>query len=85
MSDQANKALSMRQDKHAQRMRILEALRLSPKTTYDLRRMGIFQAPTRVFELRAMGYPILTSRVRVIDQGGYAHNGVALYQLDGQS
>lgn len=67
----------------AQRSLVLETLKLSPKTTYDLRRMGIFQPPTRIFELKAMGYPIETSRVRVIDQDGYPHNGVALYTLEG--
>lgn len=67
----------------AQSNLVLETLKLSPKTTYDLRRMGIFQAPTRVFELKAMGYPIQTSRVRVIDQDGYPHDGVALYTLEG--
>lgn len=67
----------------AQRNLVLETLKLSPKTTYDLRRMGIFQAPTRVFELKAMGYPIETTRVRVIDQDGYAHNNVARYSLEG--
>ena len=36
----------------AQRERIIEALRIRPHTSYDLRRLGIYQAPARVKELR---------------------------------
>ncbi len=36
----------------AQRKRVIEALRLRPQTSYDLRRLGIYQAPARVKELR---------------------------------
>ena len=65
-----------------QRSRLLQALSLGPKTTYQLRRLGLFQAPTRVSELRDLGYPISTARVTVIDQDGYPHHRVALYALD---
>lgn len=64
-----------------QRARILEALSVSPKTSYDLRRIGCYQCPTRVLELRRMGYDIRTERVSIWDQDGYRHHGVALYRL----
>ncbi|MDD2978061.1 helix-turn-helix domain-containing protein [Aquabacterium sp.] len=66
----------------AQRKRILEMLRTGPKTTLDFRRSGAFQSPTRIHELRALGYDIATvGRVTVIDDQGYPHHGVALYEL----
>lgn len=66
----------------AQRDRILEALRNGPKTSYDLRRMGCYQAPARVFELRNQGHVIHTAFVPVVDADGYRHAGVALYSLE---
>lgn len=65
----------------AQRMRILEALRVGPRTSYDLRRMGCYQCPARVLELRRMGYQIHTERVTLYDRDGYAHRGAARYTL----
>lgn len=65
-----------------QRERILAALRNGPKTSYDLRRMGCYQAPARVFELRNMGHVIHTAFVPVVDADGYRHAGVALYSLE---
>lgn len=37
----------------AQRERILDALRLRPHTSHELRCLGIYQAPARIKELRA--------------------------------
>ena len=68
---------------HAQRERILEALTVGPKTSYDLRRIGCYQCPTRVLELRRMGYDIRTERVSIWDEDGYRHLGIALYTLRG--
>lgn len=65
-----------------QRARILEALATGQKTSYDLRRIGCYQCPTRVLELRRMGYDIRTQRVSIWDQDGYQHHGVALYSLE---
>lgn len=65
----------------AQRQRVLEALRVSPQTTHDLRCLGIYQAPARVIELRRRGFSILTERVTLWDRDGYAHRGAALYHL----
>ena len=65
----------------SQRVRILEALALRPHTSYELRRLGCYQCPTRVLELRRMGYDIQTQRVSVWDTEGYRHHGIALYSL----
>lgn len=64
-----------------QRARALEALRSGPKTSNDLRRVGLYQAPTRIFELRERGYEITSDPVTVIDADGFPHSGVALYTL----
>lgn len=65
----------------AQRQRILAALQRGPKTSYDLRRLGAYQAPARVLELRRAGHRITTTRVTLVDSDGYSHPGAALYAL----
>ncbi|MBO1114661.1 helix-turn-helix domain-containing protein [Bordetella petrii] len=65
----------------AQHARILRALRQRPHTSYELRRLGCYQANTRVLELRRKGYVIITERVSIWDEEGYQHDGVALYSL----
>lgn len=65
----------------AQRDRILQALRRRPQTTCDLRKIGIFQAPARIMELRLRGYLIETTRITLVDQDGYLHKGAARYTL----
>jgi len=66
----------------AQRQRILAALSAGPKTSYDLRRMGCYQAPARIFELRKRGYSIRMERVTLYDRDGFAHKGAARYHLE---
>ena len=66
-----------------QRKEILSRLSIRPHTSYELRRAGCYQCPTRVFELRAMGHQIETARVTVVDQDGFEHPRVALYTLVG--
>ncbi len=62
--------------------RIVEALRMRPQTSYDLRRLGIYQAPARIKELRDRhGYSITTDPVVIVDRDGYHHARVALYTL----
>ena len=66
----------------AQRDRILNALKQRPHTSYDLRLIGCYQAPTRIKELRDnLGHCIETTRVVGVDNEGYTHRGVALYSL----
>lgn len=69
-------------DANTQRDRILAALRCHPHTSYELRKLGCYQANTRVLELRRMGYDIRTKRVSILDDEGYRHDGVALYILN---
>lgn len=69
----------------AQRQRILAALRVRPQTSYDLRRIGCYQAPARVKELRdRFGYRIETTRITLVDRDGYLHPRAALYSLVGE-
>jgi hypothetical protein len=65
----------------AQRKRILAALRTGPKTSFELRRMGVYQHSVRIFELRRAGYSINTVRVTLFDHDGFEHRGCALYSL----
>lgn len=65
----------------AQRQRILKALRNGPKTSYDLRRIGCYQAPARIIELRRMGYEIKTELVTLYDRDGFQHPRCARYHL----
>lgn len=67
----------------SQRQRIIDALKLRPHTSYDLRKMGCYQANTRILELRRKGFNITTERVSIWDEEGYQHNRVALYSLAG--
>ena len=60
---------------------ILSALRHSPKTTDLLRSLGCFQAPTRIHELRALGYSIYTDLVNAWGADGRTHR-MALYTLN---
>jgi Helix-turn-helix domain len=66
----------------AQRERILLALSRRPQTSYDLRRLGCYQAPARIKELRdRFGYRIETTRITLVDRDGYSHPRAALYTL----
>lgn len=69
----------------AQRQRILTALRAGPKTSYDLRRLGCYQAPTRIIELRREGYDIRTEFITLYDRDGYMHPRCARYHLMGEA
>lgn len=66
----------------AQRQRIIDALRTGPKTSYELRRIGCYQAPARIIELRRMGYDIRTELVDLYDRDGYLHPRCARYHLE---
>ncbi|WP_313297383.1 helix-turn-helix domain-containing protein [Diaphorobacter sp.] len=62
--------------------RVIEALRIRPQTSYDLRRLGVYQAPARIKELRdRFNFVISTDPVVIVDRDGYRHARVALYTL----
>lgn len=65
----------------AQRQRILQALALRPHTSYELRKLGCYQCPARIIELRRLGHTIKTERVSIWDDEGFEHHGIALYSL----
>ncbi|WP_439671397.1 Helix-turn-helix domain-containing protein [Cupriavidus necator] len=69
----------------AQRKRVLEYLRSSPKTTYNLRALGISHPAARVRELVARGYRILAERITAVDSDGFTHQNVARYTLVGEA
>lgn len=66
-----------------QRQRILQALKLRPQHSYELRKMGLYMVNARVCELRKEGFRITTHRTVAIDDQGYRRAGVALYSLEG--
>lgn len=65
----------------AQEMRIIEALRLSSKTTDDLRRLGVYQVSARIWGLRAKGYNIETTLFDGYAADGLHHFKMARYTL----
>lgn len=68
----------------AQRAKILELLRRSGRHTHNLRANGISHPAARIQELRRQGYDITSSPVTSIDSDGFAHHGVAWYELVGE-
>lgn len=65
----------------AQFARLIALLRNGPQTTYALRKHGIAQTSSRIWDLRARGYNILTELVDAYDSDGYLHARVARYTL----
>jgi hypothetical protein len=65
----------------AQELRILDGLRISPKTTDDLRRLGVYQVSARIWGLRAKGYNIETALFDGYAADGYSHTRMARYTL----
>ncbi|MCK6423835.1 MAG: helix-turn-helix domain-containing protein [Burkholderiaceae bacterium] len=49
-------------ERTAQQVRVLEALKQGPRTTLELRQMGVANCAARVLELRRQGLDILTAR-----------------------
>lgn len=65
----------------AQFARLVALLRTGPQTTYSLRKHGIAQTSSRIFDLRARGYVIHTELIDAYDSDGYLHTKVARYSL----
>lgn len=81
-ADVGASALTRSTATEVQRARIVAMLRTGEQNTFDFRRAGIMQSGTRIFELRAMGYSIVTvARQTLYDADGYRHIGVAVYAL----
>ena len=68
----------------AQQRRIIAALHAGPKTTDDLRALGIYQTSARIWGLRAMGWNIETELFNGYSVDGYSHARMARYTLIGE-
>lgn len=64
-----------------QERRILEALKAGPKTTCELRAIGVYQVSARIFELRKRGHNIATTLFDGWAADGYSHARMARYEL----
>ncbi|MDT4848503.1 Helix-turn-helix domain protein [compost metagenome] len=68
---------------HAQRVRLLNRLKLGPVDTFTaIQELNIPRPDARVAELRAAGHQIQTQHVTLTDHHGRAHHGVALFYLN---
>ncbi|QEA12094.1 helix-turn-helix domain-containing protein [Comamonas flocculans] len=66
----------------AQYRRIIEALRIGPKTSHDLRVLGAYHPAGRVKELNdKFGFVIDSDRVSLWDAWGFEHRNCARYHL----
>ena len=67
----------------AQYQRIIQMLRPDRKNTMQLRRAGVMMPAARIKELNdKFGYEIVrVSQVTLWDEWGFAHKGVAVYEL----
>lgn len=76
------KALRSRStDTEAQERRIVAALRIGPRTTDDLRKLGVYQVSARIWKLRQLGFEIETDLFDGISADGYSHARMARYTL----
>lgn len=64
------------------RASIIQALRIGPKTTVELREQwGVMSPAPRILELREIGHIIVTVPVSAFTADGVKHKGVARYTL----
>lgn len=69
-------------DSETQKQAILKLLRSGPKTTFELRNLGISHPAGRIQELRRAGHLINTVLGDgTLDHRGVAHHSVARYTL----
>jgi hypothetical protein len=79
---QGDPLLDRSTDTKAQLRRILAALRRGPKSTDELRALGIYQVSARIFGLRALGYSITSHLFDDYSTDGYQHQKMARYTLN---
>ena len=65
----------------AQIARLIDLLRLAPRTTHELRCHGISHPAGRIHDLSKRGYFIDSTRVTTVDSDSFTHVGVARYIL----
>jgi hypothetical protein len=69
----------------AQLERALQALRVGPKTTDELRALGIYQVSARIFGLRALGHSIKTDLFDGYAADGLKHARLGRYTLEAEA
>ncbi len=70
----------------AQYERIDAMLSGGPKNTMEFRRAGIMSPASRIKEMNdRLGYFIASSPINVVDEWGFMHYGVALYEIHNRS
>lgn len=79
--DQARAIASKSTATEAQTAKLLALLEIRPRHTYELRQLGISHPAGRVQNLEEEGCVIGSSRITVVDENGFTHPGVALYEL----
>lgn len=77
----SRKSIDKATDAEAQQRRIVAALRISPKTTDELRALGCYQVSARIWGLRARGFNITTDLFDGYAADGYSHTRMARYTL----
>jgi hypothetical protein len=65
----------------AQIQKLLELLRIRPRHTHELRKLGISHPAGRKNDLKNRGYKFDKQLINTIDSDGFLHVGVALYSL----
>jgi hypothetical protein len=69
----------------AQTVRLCNALKHSPVTSYDARKhLDVYDVPARIMELRKFGYEIETLRVAQETDAGILHRRIGLYVLQAE-
>ena len=69
----------------SQRARVIQALRLGPKTTLELRAdWGVLMPASRIFELNERGWKIAKITVKAATADGVEHHGIARYFIAGE-
>ncbi len=80
-ANQSRKFSGKSSQTEAQITRLIEMLRRRPHHTYELRACGISHPAGRVLDMERRGFRIGSSRITTVDSAGYAHIGVAYYDL----
>ena len=61
---------------------LCQALEQGPRTTDELRCLGIYAVAQRVADLRKRGYAIAVEITPIVDRDGYLRHGVARYSME---
>jgi hypothetical protein len=65
-------------------LKLIELLRLAPRHTHELRKLGISHPAGRINDLQKRGFLIASGRVTTVDSDGFSHAGVARYSINSE-